>query len=173
MLDFTWTEEHKAVFKLVQDFGKKEVLPFIRERDRKEQFDPTILKKLGEADILGICIPSKYGGAGLDYISLGIACQELEYADTSLRVILSVHIGLTSLAYLTWGNEAQKQKYLVPQAKGEKIGSFGLTEPNAGSDVVGIQATADKKDGYYVLNGEKMWISLADVADNFLCVAWT
>ncbi|HKZ22639.1 MAG TPA: acyl-CoA dehydrogenase family protein [candidate division Zixibacteria bacterium] len=173
MFDFTWTEEHKAVFKLVQDFGKKEVLPFIRERDRKEQFDPTILEKLGEADILGICIPSKYGGAGLDYISLGIACQELEYADTSLRVILSVHIGLTSLAYLTWGSEAQKQKYLVPQAKGEKIGSFGLTEPNAGSDVVGIQATADKKDGYYVLNGEKMWISLADVADNFLCVAWT
>ena len=120
MIDFTWTEEHKAVFKLVQDFGKKEVIPFIRERDRKEQFDPAILKKLGEADILGICIPVKYGGAGLDYISLGIACQELEYADTSLRVILSVHIGLTSLAFLTWGNEAQKcgiLNFLSPDQK--------------------------------------------------------
>lgn|SRR5574341_8239 len=173
MIDFAWTEDHQAVFKLVKEFGQKEVIPFIRERDRQEKFDPSILKKMAEADLLGICIPTKYGGAGFDYISLGIACQELEYADTSLRVILSVHIGLSSLPYLSWGNEAQKQKYLVPQAKGEKIGSFGLTEPNAGSDVVGIQSTADKKDGHYVLNGEKMWISLADVADSFLCVAWT
>jgi glutaryl-CoA dehydrogenase (non-decarboxylating) len=97
----------------------------------------------------------------------------MEYADTSARVILSVHVGLFSLPVLTWANEGQKQKYLVPAAQGTKIATFGLTEPAAGSDVVGIQTTAVKKGDHYVLNGEKMWISLADVADYFLIFAWT
>ncbi|RME27341.1 MAG: butyryl-CoA dehydrogenase, partial [Candidatus Zixiibacteriota bacterium] len=96
-----------------------------------------------------------------------------EYADTSARVVLSVHIGLFSLPVLTWANEEQKQKYLVPAAKGEKICTFGLTEPAAGSDAVGIQSTAVKQGDHYLLNGEKMWISLADVADYFLVFAWT
>ena len=123
--------------------------------------------------LLGICVPAKYGGAGMDYVSLGLACEELEYVDTSLRVILSVHVGLNSLTLLSWGSEAQKQKYLVPQAQGTLIGSYGLTEPAAGSDARGIQTTAEKRGDRYVLNGEKMWISLADVADTFLVIAWT
>ena len=123
--------------------------------------------------LLGICIPVNYGGAGMDYISLGIACEELERVDTSARVILSVHVGLNSLTLLQWGTEEQKQKYLVPQAMGEKIATYGLTEPNAGSDAVGIQTTARQDGDHYVLNGEKMWISLADVADHFLIIAWT
>src|SRR5512135_1922085 len=110
------------------------------------------MTKMAEADILGLCLPEKYGGAGMDYISLGLACEELEYVDTSARVILSVHIGLNSLTLLAWGNSAQKEKYLIPQAKGEKIASFGLTEPNAGSDAVGIQTTAIKKGDKYILN---------------------
>src|SRR5678809_1430273 len=103
-----------------------------------------------------------------DYVGLGIISEELEYVDTSLRVIMSVHAGLNCLTLLTWGSEAQKQQYLVPQAQGKKIGTYGLTEPSAGSDVRGIQTTALKRDNGYVLNGEKQWISLADVADHFL-----
>ena len=93
--------------------------------------------------------------------------------DTHLRVIMSVHVGLNCMTLMCWGTEEQKKKYLVPQAKGEKIATYGLTEPNAGSDAVGIQTTAVKKGDRYVLNGEKVWISLADVADHFLVIAWT
>jgi glutaryl-CoA dehydrogenase (non-decarboxylating) len=123
--------------------------------------------------LLGICLPEEYGGAGMDYISLGLACEELESVDTHLRVVMSVHVGLNSMTLWCWGTEEQKQKYLVPQAKGEKIATYGLTEPNAGSDAVGIQTTAVRKGDRYVLNGEKTWISLADVADHFLVIAWT
>ena len=172
-MDFQYSDDQLSVQKLCREFTAKNVIPTIRDNDRANKFDPTLLKKMAEADILGLCLPEKYGGAGMDYISLGLACEELEYGDTSARVILSVHIGLNSLTLLSWGNQFQKEKYLVPQAKGEKIASFGLTEPNAGSDAVGIQTTAIKKGNKYILNGEKMWISLADVADHFLVFGWT
>lgn len=173
MIDFSLNEEQKMVQKLTKDFANNEIGPRIKELDEQAVFDRNILKKMAELGILGISIPPKYGGSGLDYISLGLACEELEYVDTSLRVILSVHIGLNSLTLLSWANEQQKQKYLVPQAKGEKIATFGLTEPNAGSDVVALETRAEKRGDYYILNGEKMWISLADVADNFIVFAWT
>jgi glutaryl-CoA dehydrogenase (non-decarboxylating) len=172
-MDFVLNQDHLAAQKLCHDFGQKYILPDIKENDRQSKFDRAVLSRMAESDILGICLPEKYGGAGMDYISLGLACEELEYADTSARVILSVHIGLNSLTLLSWGNQFQKEKYLIPQAKGIKIASFGLTEPDAGSDVVGIQSTAIKRGDKYILNGEKMWISLADVADNFLIFAWT
>ncbi len=172
-MNFELTEDHKSIINLCRDFGKKNIAPFIQENDRQQKFDKSNLEKMAELDILGLCIPEKYGGAGMDYISLGLACEELERFDTSARIVLSVHIGLNSLTLLTLGSEYQKEKYLVPQTKGEKIGTFGLTEPNAGSDVVGLQTTAVKKDDKYLLNGEKMWISLADIADNFLVFAWT
>jgi glutaryl-CoA dehydrogenase (non-decarboxylating) len=172
-MDFELNDDHLSIQKLVREFAAKNVLPDIRERDRSQEFDRSILGKMAAADILGLCLPEKYGGAGMDYISLGLACEELEYADTSARVILSVHIGLNSLTLLSWGNQFQKEKYLAPQARGEKIASFGLTEPNAGSDAVGIQSTAIKKGNKFILNGEKMWISLAVVADHFLIFAWT
>ncbi|MEO0076378.1 MAG: acyl-CoA dehydrogenase family protein [candidate division WOR-3 bacterium] len=172
-MDFSLTEEQLMIQKLARDFAQKEVAPKIRENDQKAFFDKNILTKMAELGILGLSIPTKYGGSGGDYISLGLACEELEYVDTSLRVILSVHIGLNSLTILSWGTEEQKQKYLVPQAQGKKIATFGLTEPNAGSDVVAIESKAQKDGDYWVLNGEKMWISLADVADNFLIFAWT
>ncbi|HDL03752.1 MAG TPA: butyryl-CoA dehydrogenase, partial [candidate division Zixibacteria bacterium] len=172
-MNFELNDDHLSVQELCRDFAKKYIAPTIQENDRAHKFDPTLLDKMADADILGICIPEKYGGAGMDYISLGLACEELEYIDASARVVLSVHIGLNSLTLLSYGNQFQKEKYLVPQARGEKISTFGLTEPNAGSDVVGIQTTAVKKGDKYILNGEKMWISLADVADNFLIFAWT
>ena len=109
----------------------------------------------------------------MEYISLAIVCEELERGDTAFRTAVSVHTGLNSLTLLQWGTEEQKQKYLVPQAKGEKIGAFGLTEPGAGSDVAAIQTTAEKQGDYYILNGQKTWISLCDTADNFLVFAYT
>src|SRR5687767_10421367 len=173
MIDFELTEDHKALVQTVREFAQKEVAPFIKEWDEKQQFEPSVLRKMAELNLLGVCIPEEYGGAGFDYISLGLVCEELEAVDTFMRVIMSVHTGLNSLTLYTWGTEAQKQKYLVPQAKGEKISTYGLTEPGAGSDVVGARSTARREGNEWVLNGEKMWISLADVADNFLFFCWT
>src|SRR6185312_10478379 len=173
MIAFDLTEDHLGVEQLVRHFVSKEVAPQIAENDANHFFDRSLLAKMAEIGLLGICLPTQYGGAGFDYISLGLACEELEYGDTSLRVIMSVHVGLNSLTLLSWGTEDQKQRYLVPQAQGQKIATFGLTEPSAGSDARGIQTVAIKKGDRYLLTGEKMWISLADVADNFLVFAWS
>ncbi len=172
-IDFELTEEHKMLQQAVAEFVDNEVIPTIKEYDLQQKFNPQYLEKMKELGLLGISIPEKYDGAGMDYISLGLACEELERGDTSLRVIMSVHMGLNSLTLLQWGNEEQKEKYLKPQARGEKIGTFGLTEPGAGSDVASLRTTAKKDGDYYILNGNKLWISLADVADNFLVFAKT
>src|SRR5690606_31852667 len=120
--------------------------------------------------MLGISIPAKYGGSDTDYISLGIVCEELERADTSARVVMSVHSGLHSLTLLQWGTEEQKQRWLPGLATGKLVGGFGLTEPNAGSDAANIKTTARKDGDSYVINGQKTWISLADYADQFLVI---
>ncbi len=172
-MDFALTEEHLMVQKMVRDFAQKEVKPIIKEYDRKQEMAPHILPRMGELGILGICIPVRYGGQGMDYISLGLACEELEAVDSTLRVVMSVHMGLNSMGLLQWGSEEQKQRFLVPQARGEKIGCFGLTEPGAGSDVAGIQSSARRDGDSYVINGEKMWISLATKAHHCLWVART
>jgi len=174
MIDFTLNDEHTLLEQSIREWGAQNVAPFIRENDRRHHFDrERILSGMAQLGLLGISVPQEYGGAGMDYIALGLASEELEYLDTSLRVIMSVHAGLNCLTLLAWGSEAQKQRYLVPQAQGKKIAGYGLTEPSAGSDARAIQATAVKKGDRYVLNGEKSWISLADVADNFLVIAWT
>jgi glutaryl-CoA dehydrogenase (non-decarboxylating) len=172
-MNFDLDEEHRLVEQTTREWAAKEVSPRITQLDREHTFDRGLLPKMAELGLLGMCVPPQYGGSGMDYISLGVACEELEYADTSLRVILSVHLALNSLSLLTWGTEAQKQKYLVPQAQGTLVATYGLTESSAGSDARGIQATAEKRGDRYVLNGEKMWISLADVADTFLVIAWS
>src|SRR5437870_6128524 len=173
MLDFDLTEEQRLLEQSVREWGAREVQPRIHDLDREHRFDRGIFPQMADLGLLGASVPVEYGGAGMDYISLGIISEELEYVDTSLRVIMSVHAGLNCLSLLTWGTEAQKQRYLVPQAQGKQIAGYGLTEPSAGSDVRGMQATAIDRGDRYVLNGEKSWISLADVADNFLVVAWT
>src|SRR5881396_199615 len=161
MIDFSLSEEHHLLEQSIREWGAREVTPFIRENDRRHHFDrERILGGMAALGLLGISVPQQYGGAGMDYISLGVASEELEYLDTSLRV-------------LTWGTEDQKRRYLVPQAQGKKLSGYGLTEPGAGSDARAIQTTAIKKGDRYVLNGEKSWISLADVADNFMVIAWT
>ena len=168
-MDFGLTEEHQMVQRMVQDFAAKEVLPTIQEQDRVGGMAPFIIPRMAELGILGMTIPVKYGGQGMDYISLGLVSEELEFIDTSLRVVISVHNGLTCLTLLQWGSEEQKENYLVPLSKGEKIGCGAFTEPGAGSDFAHIQATAKKDGKDYILNGEKMWVSLATVA-NFAVV---
>ena len=174
MIDFDLTEEHQLLEKSVREWGAREVAPRIRDLDREHRFDKNILHADGRPR------PARLlGAAGVRRRRHGLhqprdrVSEELEYVDTSLRVIMSVHAGLNCLSLLTWGTEDQKQRYLVPQAQGKKIATYGLTEPAAGSDVRGIQTVAIKKGDSYFLTGEKMWISLADVADNFLVFAWT
>jgi alkylation response protein AidB-like acyl-CoA dehydrogenase len=172
-MDFSLSPEHLMVEKMVRDFATREVYPSIKEYDRKQEMNPAVLPRMAELGILGLCIPVKYGGQGFDYIALGLACEELEAVDTSLRVVMSVHMGLNSMALLQWGSEEQKQRFLIPQAKGEKVAMFGLTEPGVGSDVANMVSTARKDGGDYVVNGEKMWISLATKAHHILWFAKT
>ncbi|MBN2147871.1 MAG: acyl-CoA dehydrogenase family protein [Anaerolineales bacterium] len=172
-MDFRLSEEHRMVQRMVRDFIQKEVVPQIKEYDRAQGMPPSIYERLAQLGILGICIPVRYGGQGMDYISLGLVCEELEVGDTALRVIMSVHMGLNSMGLLQWGTEEQKQRFLVPQAKGEKLACFGLTEPGAGSDVAAITSTARREGNEYILNGEKTWISLASKAHHVLWVGRT
>lgn len=172
-MNFEFTEEQRMLRKMVRNFVDKKIIPNMREWDERGYFDPIIWKRLKELGLLGVCIPEKYGGSGMDYNSLAIVCEELERGDTAFRTAVSVHTGLNSMTLLQWGTEEQKQKYLVPQAKGEKIGAFGLTEPGAGSDVASLGTTAVKDGDHYILNGSKTWISLCDVADHFIVFAYT
>ena len=173
MMNFELTEEQQSVQKMVRKFVDKEIIPYIQEWDRNGEFQPSIMNRLADLQLMGVCIPEEYGGAGMDYNTLAIVCAELERGDTAYRTAVSVHTGLNSMTLLQWGNEEQKQKYLVPQAKGEKIGAFGLTEPDAGSDVAAMKSTARKEGDSYILNGSKTWISLCDYADNFIIFAKT
>src|SRR5438552_3106991 len=173
MIDFSLTEEQRLLERTVREWAAREVAHRIHDLDRAHQFDRGVLSQMASLGLLGISVPKEYGGAGMDYICLGLASEELEYVDTSLRVIMSVHVGLNCLTLVAWGSEDQKRRYLVPQAQGKRIATYALTEPAAGSDARGIQTVAIRTGERYRLTGEKMWISLADVADSFLVFAWT
>jgi len=177
------SDEHDLLRRTVREFAEKEVAPFIRAWDRsgaehgegpetRAHIVP-LLKRMGELGLLGICLPQRYGGAGMDYLALAVVCEELERVDSFLRVVLSVHTGLNCLSIFQWGTEEQKQRYLVPQASGAKLAGYCLTEPNSGTDAGAMLATARRDGDSYILNGEKIWISLADLADNFLVIAKT
>ena len=172
-MDFSLSDEHLRAQQMVRTFAQREVAPIIKEADRNQSMPPHLLPRMAELGILGICIPECYGGQGFDYITLGLTCEELEAADTSLRTAVSVHVGLNSLALLQWGNEDQKQRFLTPQARGQRIAMFGLTEAGAGSDVAAMASTARRDGAEYVVNGEKMWISLASLAHHILWFART
>jgi glutaryl-CoA dehydrogenase (non-decarboxylating) len=164
-MDFSLSQEQQMTRNMVRDFAQKEIAPVIREYDRKQEPIPFALQRMGELGILGLPFPVRYGGAGMDYIAWGLACEELEAVDTSLRVVMSVHTGLCAMTVFQWGTEEQKQKFLIPLAKGEKIGCGVFTEPGMGSDVAAMHTSARRDGDFYSLNGEKMWISLASKAD--------
>ncbi len=171
MIDLELTQEQRLVRQSAREFAEAEILPYIRDWDARGEVHREVFAKMGELGFLGAPLPEAYGGAGLDYVSLGLLCEELERADTAFRVVMSVHVGLNSLTLLQWGTEDQKRRYLVPQARGEKLATFGLTEPGAGTDAASLQTSARRDGDSYVLNGSKIWISLADVADHFLVFA--
>ncbi|WP_427138114.1 acyl-CoA dehydrogenase family protein [Psychrobacillus psychrodurans] len=172
-MNFEFSEEQVLLRKTVRQFVDNEIIPHIAKWETDGAFDPAIWKRLADLGLMGVCIPEKYGGSGMDYNSLAIVCEELERGDTAFRTAVSVHTGLNSMTLMQWGSEEQKQKYLIPQATGEKIGAFGLTEPGAGSDVASMSTVAVQDGDDYILNGQKTWISLCDVADHFIVFAYT
>ncbi|MFI5283134.1 MAG: acyl-CoA dehydrogenase family protein [Candidatus Dormibacterales bacterium] len=173
MLDLALTPDQEQLVDTVRDFCSREFAPQIGPNDRAGHHDPEIFAKLASIGLPGVCFPQRYGGVGLDYLSLGLVCEELEYVDTVYRTVLSVHVGLVGMGLYTWATEEQKQQWLAPMAAGRKLACYGLTEPNAGSDVASLQATAKRSGGAYVLNGQKTWVSDADTADFMLVFAKT
>jgi len=173
MLDLALTPDQEQLVATVRDFCAREFAPTIQADDRAGRHDPEIFAKLASIGLPGVCFPQRYGGYGLDYLSLGLVCEELEYVDTVYRTVLSVHVGLVGMGLYTWATEEQKKRWLVPMASGQKLACYGLTEPNAGSDVASMLATARRSGGGYVLNGQKVWISDADTADFMLVFAKT
>ena len=173
MIDLSLTDEQRLLVETVRAYLADNIAPDVRRCDSEGTPLPNAFAKLAKLGIVGLPFPEKYGGAGLDYVSLGLVCEELEYCDTSLRTMMSVHIGLTGCGIYQWGTEEQKRRFLTPLASGEKLGAFGLTEPDAGSDVGALKSTARRDGADYVLNGSKIWISCATQADLFLVFAKT
>ncbi len=170
---FKTTEAHELFRQKVRKFAEEEVKPIAFMLDQNNEFPTEAIKKMGEMEMMGIPYPKEYGGAGLDVMSYAIAVEELSRVDGGTGVILSAHVSLGSYPIFAYGTEEQKQKYLVPLAKGEKIGAFGLTEPNAGSDAGGTETTAVLDGDYYILNGGKIFITNAPKADIFVVFAVT
>ncbi len=172
-MDFDFNEVQKMVQETIRKFAKEEIAPVAAENDKKAQFPHDIYKKLAELGFMGTPIPEEYGGAGFDYITHAIVAEEIGKVDSSLRGTYSVQVSLVELPILKFASEEQKKKYLPRLTSGEWIGCFGLTEPNAGSDPASMEATAEEDGDYYVLNGQKTWITNAGIADLAIVYAKT
>ena len=170
---FQTTPAHEELRAKIRAFAEEEIKPIAFHLDQDNQFPDEAIRKLGELGLMGIPYPQELGGAGLDALSYAIAVEELSRVDGGAGVILSAHVSLGSWPIFAYGTEEQKQKYLVPLARGEKIGAFGLTEPNAGSDAGGTETTAVRKGDHYVLNGGKIFITNAPKADTYVVFAVT
>lgn len=170
---FKTTNQHEEIRKKVRTFAEEEVKPIAFMLDQQNEFPHDAVKKMAEMGLMGLPYPKKYGGAGLDITSYAIAVEELARVDGGTGVILSAHVSLGSYPIFAFGTEDQKKKYLVPLAKGEKLGAFGLTEPNAGSDAAGTETIAEYRGDHYLLNGGKIFITNADVADTYIVFAVT
>jgi glutaryl-CoA dehydrogenase (non-decarboxylating) len=172
-VDFELTDEQRLIQETVRAFVDERVLPVAVQNDIDHRLDFELIEGMAELGILGVVIPEEYGGAGLDFAAEALACEEIERGEAAFRTLISVHVGLNSLSLLRYGTEEQKHRWLVPQARGEKLACFGLTEPGAGSDVASMRSTARREGDVYVLNGQKNWISYASVADHALVFAKT
>ena len=170
---FQTTQAHEELRAKIRAFAEEEIKPIAFMLDQQNEFPDEAIRKLGEMGLMGIPFPKEYGGAGLDALSYAIAVEELARVDGGAGVILSAHVSLGSWPIFAYGTEEQKQKYLVPLAKGEKIGAFGLTEPNAGSDAGGTETTAVDKGDHWLLNGGKIFITNAPKADTYVVFAVT
>jgi len=172
-VDFELTPEQREVQATVRQFVEERILPHAIENDINHHLDMGAIEGMAELGLLGVVIPEEYGGAGLDFVSEALVCEEIERGEAAFRTLISVHVGLNSLTLLRYGDEEQKQRYLIPQARGEKLACFGLTEPAAGSDVAAMLTNARREGDTYVLNGQKNWISYASVAEHALVFAKT
>ncbi len=164
-LDSQLSEEERMVRDSIQQFCSEALMPRVIEANRKEQFDPEIMRQFGELGMLGSTIPEEYGGAGLNHVSYGLIAREVERVDSGYRSAMSVQSSLVMHPIYCYGSEQQKQKFLPGLAQGKLIGCFGLTEPDHGSDPGSMKTRAQAVDGGYQLNGSKMWISNAPIAD--------
>jgi alkylation response protein AidB-like acyl-CoA dehydrogenase len=172
-LDFTFTEDQEMTRRMVREFAENEIAPKVRHYDETQEFPFEIMQKLGELGLLGVVFPPEYGGAGMSYLEYVSVIEELGRIDPSIGLSVSAHNGLACNHIFLFGNEEQKKKYLAPLASGKKIGAWGLTEPNAGSDAKGIQTVAEKKNGAWVLNGSKNFITHGTVGDIHVVMAVT
>jgi butyryl-CoA dehydrogenase len=166
-------DQQKMIQNMVREFAEKEVAPIAAELDEKGEYPTKILKKMAKLGLLGIIVPTKYGGAGLDTISYSIVVEEISRKCASTGVITSVHNSLTEWPIIKYGTEEQKKKYLPILAKGEKIGAFAGTEPNAGSDLGAMQTTAELKGDNYIINGDKTFITSGTEAGIIIVFAVT
>jgi alkylation response protein AidB-like acyl-CoA dehydrogenase len=164
-MDFELTEDQKLLREMVRDFAQKEMSPYVKTLEDKKEFPKEIMMKLGELGILGMTIPTEYGGSQTDYLSFVLALEEISKVSASVSVIVSVHCALFCTAILEFGNDALKRKYLPRAAQGEIIGAFSLTEPGAGSDATNLKAKAVKDGDYYLLNGTKSWVTTGNDAE--------
>ncbi|HYO49973.1 MAG TPA: acyl-CoA dehydrogenase family protein [Chloroflexia bacterium] len=158
-MDFELTAEQKRTQSQAREFAQQEVAPLAREADERGEFPLQLVGRMGELGFLGGTVPQEYGGAGMDYVSYALVCEELGRVDSSVRGFLTVHAGLVAGCINEWGSEEQKRRYLPRLAAGEWIGCYALTEPNAGSDVASIESMAREDGDSYVLRGEKVWIT--------------
>jgi alkylation response protein AidB-like acyl-CoA dehydrogenase len=172
-VDFTFTDDQEMTRKLVRDFAENEIAPSVRHFDDTQEFPREIMSKLGELGLLGVVFPPEYGGAGMSYLEYAGVIEELGRVDPSIGLGVAAHNGLCSNHIFLFANEAQKQKYLVPLASGKKIGAWALTEPNAGSDAKGLLTTAEKRNGKWILNGSKNFITHGTVGDIAVVMAVT
>ncbi len=172
-MNFELSEEHLMIQKAARDFAQNELKPGVIERDEHQKFPTEQVKKMGELGFLGMMVDPKYGGGGMDTISYVLAMEEISKVDASCSVIMSVNNSLVCWGLEHFGSEEQKQKYLVPLAKGEKIGAFCLSEPEAGSDATSQRTTAEDKGDHYLLNGTKNWITNGNSASVYLVMAQT
>ncbi len=172
-MNFELTEEQKAVKEAARDFAQNVLKPGVIDRDRDQKFPVEEIKQLGELGFLGMMVDPKYGGGGMDTMSYVLAMEEISKVDASTSVCMSVNNSLVCWGLEKFGNEEQKQKFLVPLAKGEKIGAFCLSEPEAGSDATSQRTTAVDMGDYYLVNGTKNWITNGSTASTYIVIAQT
>ncbi|MGV3263131.1 acyl-CoA dehydrogenase [Cytobacillus pseudoceanisediminis] len=172
-MNFDLTAEQNMIYKTIREFAQEEVAPGALERDRTKEFPIEVFKKMADLGLMGLPFPEEYGGAGADTVSFAIVTEELSRACASTGITYSAHISLGGAPLYLFGTEEQKQKYLVPICTGESFGAFGLTEPNAGSDAGGTRTTAVEKDGEYIINGNKCFITNASYAKHLALTAVT
>src|SRR3954453_23104876 len=163
-MDFDLTDEQRLIKETAREFTDKEIVIQSRENARNHHFDLDLVKKVADQGYLGAVVPTQYGGVDLDYLSYGLIVEEIGRGDSAIRTVISVQTSLVCSGIVKWGTEEQKRKYLPKLCSGEWLGCFGLTEPDTGSDAANQRTRAAKTDGGWVINGNKMWISMANHA---------